>query len=79
MVAQLEQVGVRELEDLDRGERGPFHVEDERRVPGRDDKIIGEIGDARPKHLLALLRGKRLPLAAQDLRNRRAVPLEHLV
>src|SRR5262245_55484605 len=72
VVAELEQLRVRELEELQRGGRARVRVVDERGVPRRDDEIVGQVRQPVLEYLVLLLRAQRRRLAAQHLRDLRA-------
>jgi hypothetical protein len=79
VVAELEQLRVGELEDLDRRLRARLGVADERAVPCDDDDVVGEVRDAMAEHLVPLLAAERAALAAQELRDGAAVRGDHRV
>ena len=79
VMAELEELRVGELEDLQCRLRAGRRVVDERRVPRRDDEVVGQVGEAVRRTLCLLLRAQRLALAAQQRRDLFAVAAQQLV
>src|SRR5262245_30381583 len=79
VIAELEELRVRVFEQLDRALCGVLRIVDERRVPRRDDEVVGEIGDAVPQHLLTLLDAEGRLLRAQQLSDLLAVTGDQLL
>src|SRR5271157_1532383 len=69
VMAELEQLRVGVLQELDRGLGAGGRVVDEGRVPADHGQIVGIVGNARLQNLLALAFGKHRHLAADDLGN----------
>jgi hypothetical protein len=78
VVAELEELRVGVLEQLNGGLRAVVRVQEKRRVPADDREVGVVVRDARLQHLGALARREPLPVAAHDLRNLEAVIAHHV-
>ena len=67
VIAELQELGIGELDNLERRLRAGGSIVHERRVPRRNHEVVGEIRDPVPQNLVALL-------AAQRARARREAP-----
>ena len=75
-MAELEQLRVGVLEQLDGGLGADWSVIDEGGVPADHGQIVGIVGNPRLKNFLAFAIGKRLTLATHHLRNRASLRSE---
>jgi hypothetical protein len=79
VITELQELGISELDNLERGLHACVSIVYERRIPRRDDEVVREVGDAVSQHLVPFLPAERRPLASQHRRDDVSVMLHDLI